>query len=111
MQQGELKSILFGLLLLCILVYGIVIWCRTLIHTYGKMRKREFVNTKQTAGKLFFFNGIVLISAWLLTVLSCASLNASIIFISFLTAIRMTAVLTVLSAICVFRICRHNQNL
>ena len=110
MGQSELMSMLRGLLLLCIMVYGIVIWCRTLLRTYRKIKRHESVNTRQTAEKLFLSDGIVLVSAWVLTVLSCGSLNVSSIFASLLTAIRMTAVFIVLSALCIFRTHRHNQN-
>lgn len=110
MGQSELISILCGLLLLCIMVYGIVIWCRTLLRTYRRIKRHESVNTRQTAEKLLLSNGIVLVSDWLLTVLSCGSLNVSSMFTSLLTAIRTTAVFIVLSALCIFRAHGHNQN-
>lgn len=110
MGQSELISILCGLLLLCIMVYGIVIWCRTLLRTYRRIKRHESVNTRQTAEKLLLSDGIVLVSAWVLTVLSSGSLNISSILTSLLTTIRMTAVFIVLSLLCIFRVHRHNQN-
>ena len=110
MGQSELISMLCGLLLLCIMVYGIVIWCRTLLRTYRKIKRRESVNARQTAEKLFLSYGIVLVSAWVLTVLSRDSLNVSSIFTSLLAAIRTTAVFIVLSVLCIFQAHRHNQN-
>ena len=111
MGQSELMSILCGLLLLCIMVYGIVIWCRTLLRTYRSIKRRESVNTRQTAEKLFLSDGIVLVSVWVLTALSCDSLNISSIFTSLLTAIRMIAVFIILSVLCIFQAHQHNQNL
>lgn len=109
MQQSEIKAIICGLLLLCIVVYGIAMWCQTLMHTYKKMKKGELVDIRQTSKKLFLFNCVVLISSWITTALSYANLNPSAIVASLFTAMRSTVILIALSMICIFQVRQHNR--
>lgn len=106
-----MKSIFCGLLLLCICVYGVAMGCRTLMHSYKSMKTGAFIDTKQIARKLLLSDGIVLISTWVLTLLSCADWSVSSILASFRSAVRMTAGLIALSAICIFQVRRYHQRI
>ena len=106
----DLFLLVIEVLLIGVTLFSLFLSSRLHTRVYRTIKAGEPVNTKQNGSKLFFYNGVSLISWCLVSLMDISHATVSAVLLSCLKSLVEMLIFFISSGVCVWHMTQYNKN-